>query len=113
MKNFHLDRGMLLAFLAANNLDKGVRFEHRFHPSRLWRLDLAWPEEKLAVEIDGITPAGGRHQRIKGFSNDREKGLAAFALGWTVIHCTTKQFQSGKVFDAIHERKRRRGQKVV
>ena len=73
MKNFHLDRGMLLAFLAANNLDKGVRFEHRFHPSRLWRLDLAWPEEKLAVEIDGITAT----------DTAREKGLAATATAPT------------------------------
>mgnify|MGYP006149714629 CR=1 FL=1 len=27
--------------------------EHKFHPKRKWRLDLAWPEEKLAVEIEG------------------------------------------------------------
>ncbi len=29
------------------------RPEYRFHPTRLWRFDYAWPQERLAVEFDG------------------------------------------------------------
>lgn len=31
--------------------------EHRFHPTRKWRLDFCWPEQMLAVELEG---GGGR-----------------------------------------------------
>lgn len=55
--------------------------EYRFHPSRLWRLDFAWPAEKLAVEIEGR----GRHQTFVGFRNDCEKYNAALQLGWRVL----------------------------
>ena len=55
--------------------------EWRFHPSRRWRLDFAWPAEKLAVEIEGR----GRHQTFVGFRNDCEKYAHALLLGWRVL----------------------------
>ena len=27
--------------------------EYRFHPKRRWRLDMAWPEQRIAVEVHG------------------------------------------------------------
>ena len=62
--------------------------EYRFHPERLWRLDFAWPELKLAVELDGRGKAGGMgaHQSITGQRRDSENGNAAVLLWWRVLH---------------------------
>lgn len=54
------------------------------HAPRRWRFDFAWPEQKVAVEIEGLLFKGGRHQRIKGFLADAEKYEAALLQGWTV-----------------------------
>ena len=58
--------------------------EYRFAPPRRWRLDFAWPQWLVAVEIEGLTPTGGRHQRVGGFLADAEKYEAALHLGWAV-----------------------------
>ena len=55
--------------------------EHRFHPTRQWRFDFAWPSQKLAVEIDGR----GRHQTVVGVRADCEKMNEAIRLGWRVL----------------------------
>jgi len=62
--------------------------EHRFHPTRRWRFDFAWPSKKIAVEIEGGTWTGGRHTRGAGFQKDCEKYNAAAVLGWTVLRFT-------------------------
>lgn len=59
--------------------------EHRFHPVRRWRLDVAWPEYKVAVECHGGIWRSGRHTRGGGFKNDREKMNEAALLGWLVL----------------------------
>src|SRR5574343_1379917 len=48
--------------------------EHRFHATRAWRFDLAWPEHRLAVEYDGGTYSRkpGGHSSITGMARDRE-----------------------------------------
>ena len=62
--------------------------EHRFHPTRRWRLDFAFIESKVAVELDGGTWTKGRHTRGAGYRGDCEKLNAATALGWRVFRCT-------------------------
>jgi very-short-patch-repair endonuclease len=62
--------------------------EHLFHPVRKWRFDIAWPDVRLAIEIDGVTHDGGRHQRIKGFTEDLKKHNAAVGLNWRVLYLT-------------------------
>lgn len=56
--------------------------EHRFHPVRLWRFDIAFPSQRLAIEIDGR----GRHQTVVGVRRDCEKHNEAVRLGWRVLH---------------------------
>lgn len=75
--------------------------ELKFHPTRRWRFDLAWSEFKVAVEVDGLTPQGGGHQRIAGFENDRAKDLAALELGWRVVRVTARQVHKGDAVRAI------------
>lgn len=63
--------------------------EYRFHPTRKWRFDYAWPTERVAVEIDGgqWVANGGRHNR----DSDREKLNQAAAQGWRVLRFSTQQ----------------------
>ena len=82
--------------------------EHRFHPTRRWRLDYAWPELKLAVEVHGGTYTNGRHTRGGGFTSDREKMNEAAIFGWTVLEVTSAQVRSGQMrqwLDRIFEHK--------
>ncbi|MFH1635532.1 MAG: hypothetical protein ABIG63_16195 [Chloroflexota bacterium] len=59
--------------------------EYRFHPTRRWRFDLAWPDENmLAVECEGGIWVNGRHSRGAGFINDCEKYAEATLLGWRI-----------------------------
>jgi hypothetical protein len=60
--------------------------EYRFHSVRKWRFDRAWPELKLALEIDG----NGRHNTIAGMANDDEKINEAIILGWSVLRVNAK-----------------------
>ena len=59
--------------------------EHRFHPVRRWRFDYAWPEQRVALEVEGGVRTGGRHTRGAGFVADIEKYNAAVVAGWRVV----------------------------
>lgn len=85
----------------ANNLSP-VR-EHSFHPERRWRFDFAWPEYKLAVEIEGGVWNNGRHNRGSGFVADCEKYNAAALLGWTVLRFPTQQVSNGSAMASVLE----------
>lgn len=69
--------------------------EYRFHPTRKWRFDLAYPEKKIAVEIHGGVYTHGHHVRGRGFEDDREKMNEAQLLGWKVLEYSTGQVEDG------------------
>lgn len=75
--------------------------EFRFHPSRKWRFDLAWPSKSVAVEIDGGVYVQGRHTRGSGVEKDMEKFAEAAILGWKVIRVSTNQVKSGQALTWI------------
>ena len=62
--------------------------EYRFHPTRKWRFDLAWPSRLLAVECEGGMWTKGAHTRGKHFESDCEKYNEAAILGWRVLRYT-------------------------
>jgi very-short-patch-repair endonuclease len=62
--------------------------EHRFHPARRFRLDYAWTEAKLGLEVDGGVWSGGAHGRGTGIVRDQEKTNLAAGLGWRIIRVT-------------------------
>jgi very-short-patch-repair endonuclease len=59
--------------------------QHRFHPTRKFRFDFAWPEWKLAVEIQGSTWQKGGHNTGYGLTADYEKLRLAQRAGWKVL----------------------------
>lgn len=69
--------------------------EYRFHTVRRWRLDVAFPDVKLGVEIDGGTFVQGKHSRGAGIRADMAKQAALAALGWRLIRCMPEHVNSG------------------
>ena len=95
--------------MRAEKLPDPVR-EYRFHPTRRWRFDFAYPDLKLATEVEGITSYGknqngtmklGRHQSAKGIEADLIKYQEAMKLGWTVYRCSGQMIKSGDAIDTI------------
>lgn len=70
--------------------------QYLFHPERKWRFDFAWPQEKIALEVQGGVHTGGGHVRGKGYNNDCEKNNEACVMGWRVLAVTTDHIASGQ-----------------
>lgn len=86
--------------------------DYRFHPTRRWKLDFAWPEAispwtphfikgKFAVEIEGGTWIAGRHIRPAAFEADCEKYAEALIMGWRVLRVTTHMVEDGRAIDLL------------
>lgn len=75
--------------------------EHRFHPDRKWRFDLAWIDRRLAVEVNGGVFVGGRHSRGAGQIKDYEKLNAAASAGWVVFQIVPKGITDGTLRDLL------------
>ena len=75
--------------------------EHRFHPVRRWRFDLAWPDKKIAVEIEGGAWIMGRHNRPRGYQADLCKYNAASVMGWTILRYSPAQVKSWSAAEEI------------
>jgi|TARA_R110000751_G_C13511822_1_gene451657 very-short-patch-repair endonuclease len=73
--------------------------ELRFAAPRRWRFDWAWPDEGLALEIDGGVWTRGRHTRGAGFLRDIEKLNTAAINGWSVLRTTPDKVQTQGLAD--------------
>jgi len=70
--------------------------EYQFDPVRKWRIDFAWPERKLAVEIESSV------HRIKSrFASDLDKYNAMQKAGWTLLRYTAKMVHAGTAIDDV------------
>lgn len=69
--------------------------EFRIIPDRRWRFDFAWPERKIAAEVEGGIFTGGRHTTGVGFTKDCEKYNQAALLGWRIFRFTTAMVKDG------------------
>jgi very-short-patch-repair endonuclease len=67
---------------------------------RRWRYDFAFPDRKLAIEIEGGIFTQGGHTRGKGYERNLEKYNMAAFLGWTVLRYSTDMVLAGT---AIHD----------
>lgn len=73
--------------------------------------DLAWPELKLLVEIQGgIWRAdGGAHSTGKAIERDIEKQQLAVILGYALLPVTPQQVKSGKALEVVRQALTARG----
>lgn len=82
------------------------RFDNRDKP-RNWRFDFAWPDRRVAVEVEGGVWSNGRHTRGQGFISDTEKYNAAVMQGWRVLRYTRAMIESGQAVSEIEQILRR------
>lgn len=69
--------------------------QHRFHKTRRWKIDFAWPDYKVAAEVNGGTWVNGRHNRPSHIGKEYEK-LNHLALdGWLVFLFTGDMVKDG------------------
>jgi very-short-patch-repair endonuclease len=62
---------------------------------RKWAVDFAWPDERIAVEVDGGLFNQGRHSRGAGMLGDMEKLNALACLGYRIIRVTPEHVRNG------------------
>jgi len=93
----------------ALGLADGMVREYRFHPSRRWRFDFAWPDHMLAVEVEGGVWVQGRHNRGAGFLADMEKYNEAAIRGWRVLRVAGKHIRGGEAMAWLERALKARG----
>ena len=104
----HLKRSILsdledkLEFQLKSAKITGFTREYKFHPKRRWRLDFAWVDQKIGVEVEGgiWLPRSGHNTGV-GISRDVEKGNSLTLLGWKLIRVTGKMIKSGEALNII------------
>lgn len=75
--------------IRAERLPVPVR-EMRFDPGRKWRIDFAWPQDRVAVEVDGEV-----HRIKERFHADIEKHAALVLAGWTLLRVDGRSIRAG------------------
>lgn len=77
-------------------------YEHAFAaPMRKWRFDLAWPDHRVALEVDGGIWVRGGHNRGAQMKKDWEKRNTAAAMGWRLLYCEPKDLCTVTTCSAI------------
>ena len=77
-------RAVLLRQILREELPR-PELEYKFDPSRGWRIDLAYPELKLAIEVEGMA-----HRVRERFLSDIEKYDALMFAGWRLLRIYTR-----------------------
>jgi hypothetical protein len=80
---------LVTAFFASYGIPK-PEFEYKFHDTRKWRFDIAWPHSAITprlktpvyLEVQGGIWIKGGHNRGAQMKKDWEKYNAATELGW-------------------------------
>lgn len=102
------------AGLKLHKLPEAVR-EHRFHKSRRWRIDFAWSDQKIAVELEGGVWGTGRpcptcgqrrsagHQTGTGYLKDIEKYNALTLSGWKLYRAAEPHITDASIFELLKE----------
>ena len=61
--------------------------EFRHIPGRRFRLDYAWPDHRIGLEVQGGIWIGGKHSRGVGQKIDMQKNNLGILHGWRVFQC--------------------------
>ena len=87
------ERDVVTAVMEAGLPLPRLQYEIRDHSGEAARVDLAWPNERLIVEVDGHGFHSDRAQR----AHDAERQNRLVSMGWTVLRFTTDQ-----IFDDVN-----------
>lgn len=79
----------------------GFEQEYVFHVERKYRLDLAFPKERVGIEIEGAVWAAGAHSRPIGILRDMAKGNLLVLSGWRVLRYTPREVHSGEALQGL------------
>lgn len=67
-------------------------FEHPHIPGRQFRLDIAWPAQKIGIEVQGgIYARMPGHTAVKQILRDMEKHNLGLLNGWRVFKITPEE----------------------
>jgi very-short-patch-repair endonuclease len=93
---------LLLLLIRTEGLPEPER-EYMFAKSigRRWRLDFAYPEKRIGIEVQGGIYVRGAHSRGTGLERDYEKLNAAQMLGWDVYQFSRKMIDNGEAIETI------------
>lgn len=75
--------------------------EYKFHPTRKWRFDYAYVDQKIAIEREGGIWTQGRHTRGAGYENDIRKYNEAVVLGWRLLRFSTEMIENGEAVETL------------
>lgn len=98
----------LALHVLALRLPEPVR-EYRALPDRKFRCDLAWPELKLCIEVDGGELMQGRHNRAAGMASDCEKQNLLVLAGWKTLRFTGQMVKDGRAIALLQDYFRKTG----
>lgn len=101
IKGSSLERQAAMLF-AAHGLPPWER-EYLFHPTLKYRFDYAWPDHRVALEIQGGTYVAGAHSRGRRQRSDFEKCNAAVLLHWRLFYADTDMVTTGVIVDTLKE----------
>lgn len=77
---------LVAAWCASQGLPE-PRFEVPHIPGRRFRLDIAWPEARVGIEVQGGIWTRAAHSTGTGIRRDIEKRNLGLCLGWRVLEC--------------------------
>lgn len=95
------EREYRFAAHAVGGPGKGLRIRLEEAGLKDWRMDFAWPDLKLAVEIEGGIWVNGRHGRGAGMIGDMKKYNAATLMGWKVLRFDGDAIKSGEAINTL------------
>jgi len=79
--------------------------QYKFHPTRKWLIDFAFPLRRVALEVNGGTylqgKARGAHSRGSRQRKDYEKWSCLSLMGWIVLLVDSADVRSGVHIDLV------------
>ena len=75
--------------------------EYRFAAPRRWRMDYAWLDAKVALEVQGGIWTRGRHSRPAALLKEWEKLNTAASMGWRFLYCQPADLLKPETINAI------------
>ncbi len=93
-------RQAFLAMCRSHGIPEPI-WELYFFPGRKFRFDWAWPENKIALEVQGGNWIGGRHVRPAALEDEHDKRNEAAISNWRILYCTPEEVTTGEVFPVI------------